>query len=75
MQDFAELDTNHSGALDIVGISCLLERQAGHPVTQAQAKEFLAHVDTDNDGLVTLNEYVAALLKDKAFTVEEQHLL
>ena len=70
MQDFAALDTNHSGVLEKLEIPNLLAKQLGRKPTEGEVAGFLASTDMNQDGVISLNEYIASVLSDPGFTVE-----
>ena len=70
MQDFTKLDLNSSGMLEMPEIRLLLETQCRRAPTEAEVADFMASADTDQDRVLSLNEYVAAVFLDQAFTVE-----
>ena len=47
----------------------LLEKQYERPPTEEEVADFVASADTNRDGVISLVEYVATVLKDRAFTV------
>ena len=70
MQDFTKLDLNSSGVLEMPEIRLLLETQCRRAPTEAEVADFMASADTDHDRVLSLNEYVATVFGDQAFTVE-----
>lgn len=68
--DFATLDLNASGVLEMAEIHRLLEKQYERPPTDEEVADFVASADTNRDGVISLVEYVATVLKDRTFTVE-----
>ena len=69
-QDFATLDTNHSGVLEKSEIHRLMAKQLERAPTAWEIADFLASADTDQDGVISLNEYIATVLSQPGFTVE-----
>ena len=69
-QDFAALDTNHNGVLEKSEIHRLLAKQLERAPTAWEVADFLASADTVQDGVISLNEYIAGVLNDPDFTVE-----
>ena len=69
-QDFAALDTNDSGVLEKSEIHYLLARQLDRAPTEGEVADFLASADTNQDGVISLNEYISIVLTDSGFTVE-----
>ena len=69
-QDFAALDTNHTGVLKKSEIHRLLAKQLERAPTAREIADFLASADTDQDGVISLNEYIATVLSQRGFTVE-----
>ena len=70
LQDFATLDANANGMLEMAEIHRLLEKQFMRTPTDEEMAAFVASTDTNRDGVISLVEYVAAVLNDRAFTVE-----
>ena len=64
------MDTNDSGVLEKSEIHRLLARQLDSPPTEEEVANFLASADTNQDGLISLNEYISIVLTDSGFTVE-----
>ena len=48
----------------------LLEMQSTRTLTDEEEAAVVAWTDTNRDGVISLVEYVAAVLNDRAFTVE-----
>lgn len=69
-QEFAALDTNHSGVLEKSEIHHLLARQLNRAPTEEEVADFLESADTNQDGVISLNEYIATMLVEPGFTVE-----
>ena len=69
-QDFAALDMNRSGVLEKSEIHHLLAKQLERTPTAWEIAGFLASADTAQDGVISLNEYIAGVLNDPDFTVE-----
>ena len=70
LQDFAQLDTDGSGMLGRHEIRLLIARQLGTTPTEVEFQAFMSEVDIDKNGAISLNEYIAAVVSDKNFTVE-----
>ena len=69
-QDFATIDTNHNSVLEMSEIRRLLAMQLDRMPSEEELVSFFASADTDQDGVMSLNEYIAAVLNDPEFTVE-----
>lgn len=69
-QDFAVFDTNRSGVLEKCEIHRLLAQQLERAPTEGEITGFLASADTDQDGVISLNEYITTVLNQPGFTVE-----
>ena len=64
------MDTTLSGVLEKFEIQRLLAKQLDSAPTEEEVADFLASVRTDQDGVFSLNEYIATVLSDPGFTVE-----
>mmetsp|Transcript_75000 Transcript_75000/g.149014 ORF Transcript_75000/g.149014 Transcript_75000/m.149014 type:complete len:92 (+) Transcript_75000:123-398(+) len=63
VEDFDGMDTDKSGYLEFDEVVKMMMKESGSSEEDASklAKEQLAKMDTDSDGRITFNEYVAAL--------------
>ena len=76
-QDFAEFDKNGTSELEMPEIKELMRKQMGVEPDDKTMQEFMAEVDKDADGTVSLNEYISAVagngwtVNGKDLTAEE----
>ena len=63
------MDTNHSGVLEKSEIHHLIAKQLERAPTAWEITDFLASADTDQDDVISLNEYIATM-NQRGFTVE-----
>ena len=74
--DFTAFDCDGNGALDQDEIMALMERQCGHKLSEAearQAKSFLRTVDLNRDGRVSLHEYLCFVHDTREYHIEPHH--
>jgi len=61
-KDFDAFDQNHSGFINVgPEFQNFLEKQMGRPVSEDEADEYLKSTDTDTDGMISFDEYMASL--------------
>ena len=56
--------------LDPPEVRVLLQKQLGHAPSDAHYEKFMADFDGNEDGRLTLDEYIGNIVNDKAFLVD-----
>jgi len=70
--DFAAFDKDGSGALEKAEVAQLLEKQLGSKPDDAAVQTFLGELDTNEDGKVSLPEYLKHIFGSDAWAVDDK---
>jgi len=65
VSDFNECDVTDTGSLNKEEALALAKHQLGRHVTPEECEAWVEEMDADHDGLVTLDEYIEMVVKDK----------
>lgn len=70
---FATYDKDGSGAIDLSEVRAVLEDLRGSRVSSKEAKQVMTAMDTNDDGVVTLDEFVACLARRPLRKIPVEH--